>query len=172
MVCNLTIGKKKYTDVEDEIKSVKEKLEKYRTKFIELGNDDNIAFNKVMEAMKLPKNSESEKEIRLRKIEEATIGAAEVPTTVILICKELLPLLKIISENGNKNSLSDAGVAIALLAAAVQGANLNVLINCSSFSNQTIAGEIRKRTEILTEEILRDTSYLSNQIIKSVSQIL
>lgn len=168
MVCNLTIGKKKYAEVETEISEVKTKTESYSLKFVELGKKDNEAFDKVMEAFKLPKESESEKEIRTSKIEEATIGAAEIPSEVIKNCKELLPFLKTLLDKGNKNSASDAGVAVALVDAAAKSANLNVLINCASLNNQTIANEIRKQTEILVDDISRESNYLLNQLTKSL----
>jgi len=129
MVCNLTIGKKKYAEVESEMISLKEKLEIYQKKFIELGKKDNLAFDKVIDAFKLPKDTDEQKEIRNKEIENATIGAAEIPSEVMQTAKELLPLLKIIIEKGNRNSLSDVGVAAALIATASKGAYLNVIIN-------------------------------------------
>ncbi|MEW6506247.1 MAG: cyclodeaminase/cyclohydrolase family protein [Bacteroidota bacterium] len=168
MVCNLTIGKKKYADVEEEMILLKSRLEKYQKEFIWLAQKDNEAFEKVMEVFKLPKESEQEKEVRSSKIEEATINAAEVPSEVMRKCYELLPLLKTIADKGNKNSLSDAGVAVALVSTSVHGAYLNVLINCSSLNNQTIAEEIRKRTNIIFEEIEFKTSQLLESITKSL----
>lgn len=167
MVCNLTIGKKKYADVEQEMISLKNKLEIYQKEFFELAQKDNEAFDKVMEAFKLPKESDEEKEVRNSKIEEATINAAEVPSEVIRKCYELLPLLKTIADKGNKNSLSDAGVAIALTRTSVQGAYLNVLINCTSLNNQTIAEEIRKRANIIFEEIDKRSAQMLEIITKS-----
>lgn len=168
MVCNLTIGKKKYIDVEQEMIRLKEKLEGYQKKFFVLGAKDNSAFDKVMEAFKLPKESDAEKEFRISKIEEAIIGAAEVPADVMKACNEILPMLKIVIEKGNKNSLSDAGVAASLINAAAKSAYLNVLINCSSLSNQTIANEIKKRTDIQMDEILRTSDHLIEQVVKAI----
>lgn len=168
MVCNLTIGKKKYADVENEMKELKPKLEQCQKNFFELAQKDNEAFNKVMDAFKLPKETDADKEFRTQKIEEATIEAAEVPSDVMKNCYDILPLLKIVAEKGNKNSLSDAGVAIALTRTAVQGAYLNVLINCSSLNNQTIADEIRKRAEITFDEVENLATVLLDSITKSM----
>ena len=168
MVCNLTIGKKKYTDVEAEMVEAKEKLTEYQEKFFKMAVKDNEAFDKVMTAFKLPKESDSEKETRLERIEEATIGAAEVPSEVIKTCRELLPYIKTVAEKGNKNSLSDAGVAAVLINTAAQGAYLNVLINCSSLNNQTIGNEIKKGVEIFVDEIAKESSFIFNQITKSL----
>lgn len=171
MVCGLTIGKKKYVEVEAEMIAVKNKLEILHKEFIELGIKDNAAFDKVMDAFKLPKETDTDKEARLTAIELATIGAAEVPTTVVEKCKEVLPLIKTVIEKGNKNSLSDAGVAASLINTASKGAYMNVLINCASLSNQTIAQEMKKRVDILLEEITNESDILVNAVIKAVQPI-
>lgn len=171
MVCNLTIGKKKYADVENEMISVKEKLETYQKTFVELGAKDNAAFEKVMEAFKLPKETDAEKETRSKKIEEATIGAADIPAQVMKTCADILPLLKIIIDKGNRNSLSDAGVAASLIGTAAKSAYMNVIINCSSLSNQTIAQEIKKRADVSIEEISRSSDFLVEQVVKAIQPV-
>ncbi len=170
MVCNLTIGKKKYADVEQEMISLKDRLEGYQKKFFALGTKDNEAFDKVMAAFKLPKETDTEKEIRTAKIEEATIGAAEVPSDVMQACSEILPMIKTVIEKGNKNSLSDAGVAVSLIATAAESAYLNVMINCASLGNQTIAAEIKKRADIRMDEISQTSEYLVERVVKAVQQ--
>ncbi|MCL4547065.1 MAG: cyclodeaminase/cyclohydrolase family protein [Bacteroidetes bacterium] len=168
MVCNLTIGKKKYADVENEMISVKQKLESYQKTFVGLGAKDNAAFEKVMEAFKLPKETDAEKEIRTKKIEEATIGATDIPAQVMKTCADILPLLKIVIDKGNGNSLSDAGVAASLIGTAAKSAYMNVIINCASLSNQTIAQEIKKRADVSIEEISRSSDFLVEQVVKAI----
>lgn len=169
MVCNLTIGKKKYVEVEGEMIALKEKLEGYQKKFIELGRNDNLAFDKVMNAFKLPKETEEQKELRNKEIENATIGAAEIPSEVMQTAKELLPLLKIIIEKGNRNSLSDVGVAAALVSTASKGAYLNVIINCFSLNNQIIAQEMKKRADIILNETCNESESLVQKVIDAIS---
>ncbi|MBI5806805.1 MAG: cyclodeaminase/cyclohydrolase family protein [Ignavibacteriales bacterium] len=169
MVCNLTIGKKKYAEVESEMISLKEKLEIYQKKFIELGKKDNLAFDKVMNAFKLPQDTDEQKEIRNKEIENATIGAAEIPSEVMQTAKELLPLLKIIIEKGNRNSLSDVGVAAALVETASKGAYLNVIINCASLNNQIIAQEMKKRADIVLQETCNESESLVQKVISLIS---
>ncbi len=169
MVCNLTIGKKKYAEVENELINQKEALEFYKNKFLELAQLDNEAFDKVMKAFKLPKEDDEERNIRTNEIEKATMEATDIPSNVMKLCGEILPIFKTIAEKGNKNSLSDAGVAVALIKAAFQGAYFNVLINCSSLQNQTIAAEIRKTTESLFQEVEREIIYLLKSITKSLN---
>ena len=147
MVCNLTIGKKKYQDSEEELKVLKRKLEKAGGDFLILAEDDNKAFEKVMEAFKLPKETEVQITKRTKKIEEATIAAGVVPYRVIYLCKNIIPMLMVIAEKGNQNSLSDAGVAISLIFSAAQGAYLNVLINCALYKDNFGAKDILSRSK-------------------------
>ena len=134
MVCNLTIGKKKYLEVENEMKEIQVKLEDAKQKLLVLAENDNEAFNLVMDAFKLPKETDEQKAERTKKIDEATFEAAKVPANVIEVCGSILPYLEVIAEKGNQNSLSDAGVAISLINTAVTGAYYNVLINCSALN--------------------------------------
>ena len=147
MVCNLTIGKKKYLDSEEELKVLKRKLEKAQDEFLTLSEEDNKAFEQVMEALKLPKETDAQITKRSKKIEEATIGAGVVPYRVIYLCKNIIPMLMVIAEKGNQNSLSDAGVAISLIFSAAQGAYLNVLINCALYKDNFGAKDILSRSK-------------------------
>lgn len=153
MVCNLTIGKKKYLDVEEEMKTIKSKLESLNDCFLELAAKDNYAFDQVMVAFKLPKEKDEEKKLRAEKIEKATFAAAIVPSEVIETCRQVIPFLETISQKGNQNSVSDAGVGLSLLSTAAEGALLNVIINCTSLTNKTHGQELMKKSEIIYEEV-------------------
>jgi methenyltetrahydrofolate cyclohydrolase len=166
MVCNLTIGKKKYADVEEEMKAIKSNLERLNDLFLELALKDNLAFNKVMEAYKLPKESDDQKRLRSEKIEKATLAAAVVPAEVITTARKALPYIQKAAEKGNQNSVSDAGVALSLLSTAAEGAFLNVVINCTSLANKTVGREFMKKSEIIYDEIKNMSSSLI-AIIKS-----
>jgi formiminotetrahydrofolate cyclodeaminase len=147
MVCNLTIGKKKYLGSAEELKVLMKKLERAIDEFLSLAEEDNKAFEQVMEALKMPKETEAQITKRSKKIEDATIVAGVVPFRVIYLCKNIIPAIMIIAEKGNQNSLSDAGVAISLISTAAQGAYLNVLINCSSYKDNWEAKDILSRAE-------------------------
>jgi glutamate formiminotransferase/formiminotetrahydrofolate cyclodeaminase len=164
MVCNLTIGKKKYLDVEADMNQLKEKLNGYTERFISLAKNDNEAFERVMDAFKLPKETDEQKKLRSGAIEKSTFEAASVPAEVIINCRELLPLLEFISSKGNQNSLSDAGVAIAVASAASEGAFLNVLINYSALTEKQKASELLNRAETLNAEIKEETQFLLSEI--------
>ena len=170
MVCNLTIGKKKYVDVEEEMKDMKFELAVAKEEFLNLAERDNQAFEKVMESFKLPKDSDEQKKERSSKIEAATLEAAEVPAEVLKNCSKLISLFQSLAEKGNQNSVSDAGVAASLIATAAEGAFLNVLINCSSLSNQTVAREILKKNEIMLEEVKELTKTIIAEIKRKLSK--
>ncbi len=153
MVCNLTIGKKKYLEVEEEIKDLSFQLESFKDKFLQLATEDNEAFENVMKAFKLPKDTDEQKKIRTEKIEEATVNAAVIPSQVIKVCRNVIPLLNTVAEKGNQNSVSDAGVAASLIATAAQGAYLNVMINCSSMNDKEKGHAMLEKSSILFEEV-------------------
>lgn len=153
MVCNLTIGKKKYEGVESEILEIKNHLEKFKENFLELYDEDSRAFDKVMEAFKLPKETEEDKIKRTQAIEDATVYATEVPIKVIESCYEVTNHLVRLSEIGNQNSISDAGVALILIKSSAKGAMLNVMINTKSLNDRDRAMNLyltaaRKLTEL------------------------
>jgi formiminotetrahydrofolate cyclodeaminase len=168
MVCNLTIGKKKYSDVEVEMNELKDKLHAYADKFIILAKNDNEAFERVMDAFKLPKETDELKRLRTEAIEKSTLEAASVPAEVIKNCREVIPLLEIISKKGNQNSLSDTGVAIAVIAAASEGALLNVLINYSSLNEKQKAAELLMRAENLNNEVKEEAQFLLSEITTKI----
>jgi len=170
MVCNLTIGKKRYLDFEEEAKDIAGKLQELQDHFLTLAKKDNDAFDSVMAAFKLPKETEAQKSFRKNEIEKATMEAAIVPAEVIIKCNQLLPYLDTISQKGNQNSLSDAGVAISLTATSAEGAYLNVAINCSGLSNQITANEFLKKSEIIYLEIKEYSETLIKRIIKSMTR--
>ena len=164
MVCNLTIGKKKYLEAEEEMKTIKSKLEELNDCFLELADKDNYAFDQVIAAFKLPKETDEQKKLRSEKIEEATFAAAVVPSEVIENCKKVIPHIETISIKGNQNSVSDAGVGLSLLSTAAEGALLNVIINCTSLTNKTLGQELMKKSEIIYEEIKSKSIQLISNI--------
>jgi formiminotetrahydrofolate cyclodeaminase len=168
MVCNLTIGKKKYLDFDPGAKDLLKIFEELKKDFLELATKDNLSFDKVMDAFKLPKDTYMQKFIRKDAIDKATMEAAVIPADVIIKCKELLPLLERIAEKGNQNSLSDAGVAISLTSTAAEGAFLNVAINCSGLLNQVTAEEFLKKSEYTYEEIKEKSDLIISRIIKKM----
>jgi len=140
MVCNLTVGKKKYADVESELKAVLIRSDELRWKFTKLVDDDTYAFNKVMEAYGLPKETESQKALRSAAIQGATKEAALVPLSVMKHVVDAFALAGIVARKGNANSVSDAGVSALTLLAAAESAALNVKINLQAITDSDFVG--------------------------------
>ncbi len=161
MVCNLTIGKKKYADVEPEMKNIVRQSEQLRQTFTRLVDSDTVAFNKVMEAFGLPKDTEDQKALRAAAVEAATKEAALVPLEVMKHVIDALALAKVVAEKGNANSLSDAGVSALMLHAAAEGASLNVQINLGGIKDAEFVGwkseevaSLLKTSKMKTEEVM------------------
>lgn len=161
MVCNLTIGKKKYESVQEEILKIKSKLENFKEQFLVLYDEDSKAFDKVMDAFKLPKDSDEEKSKRTEAIENATIAATEVPINIIKTSLDAMKDLVRLNEIGNQNSLSDTGVAIQLMKTCAEGGMMNVMINTKSLNDRDRAmnlvlnaAQILSEVEKLADETL------------------
>ena len=135
MVCRLTVGKKKYAEVEEEMKSVLAMSDKLRTAFTRLIDADTDAFNKVMEAYSLPKESDDQKALRNAAIQEATKEAALVPLECMKHGIDALALSRAVAQRGNLNSVSDAGVSALMIGAAIEAAALNVKINLTGVTD-------------------------------------
>ena len=171
MVCNLTIGKKKYADVQDDMKSVLVQAEDLRTKFSSLVEKDTEAFNKVMEAFSLPKETEPQIALRRAAIYEATKEATLIPLEVMKHCIDAMALTQEIAANGNPNSISDAGVSALMFNAACEGAALNVKINLNSLADPEFVGWKSDEVESLlrtSRMMLEETMEIVGEKIKKV----
>ena len=153
MVGNLTIGKKKYEDVEEDIKKIISSSEKLRYELSQLLEEDVKVFNNFMATYKMPKETEDEKKIRTEKIQESLIEAAKVPLKVAYKCLDILTLSQQVAEKGNINVVSDAGVAALMADATLESAILNVKINLRMIKNEKVRTELSSSIkEILLKE--------------------
>ena len=153
MVGNLTVGKKKYEDVEEDIKKILSSSEKLRYELSQLIEEDVKAFNNFMATYKMPKETEDEKKIRAEKVQESLIEAAKVPLKVAYKCLDILSLSKEVAEKGNINVVSDAGVAVLMAEAALESAILNVTINLRMIKDEKVRTELSSSIkEILLKE--------------------
>lgn len=164
MVCRLTIGKKKYADVQSEMEAVLKKSEVLRAKLTAMIDEDAAAFNKVMTAFGLPKETEEQKTQRSAAIQEATKSATLVPIKLMEQCTEALELVKVVARKGNQNSLSDAGVAVIVLRAGCEGAALNVKTNLSSLQDAAFVELTKANVHSILENFDRSSRSILNQI--------
>ena len=147
MVAGLTVGKKKYMDVSDRMGEIQAELVKYKDEFVDGIDKDANSFNGVMDAMKLPKETEEEKAARSEKIQEGYRNAIEVPLGLGMKVTELYDYARELAENGNSNAITDVAVALLNIEAAVHGAFLNVIINLNSLKDQDYRHELEEKMD-------------------------
>ncbi|MEE9552144.1 MAG: cyclodeaminase/cyclohydrolase family protein [Gammaproteobacteria bacterium] len=168
MVCNLTIGKKNYEDVEDEIKDVLDKAENLRERLTDMIRADVEVFDQVMGAYGLPKETDEEKAARSETIQDALRAATDVPLACAGACAEVIDLSKVAAEKGNLNVISDAGVAVMAANAALRSAALNVYINIGGIKDKAFAEE----REAKLEKILTGSDEKTEEIYQLVKSKL
>jgi formiminotetrahydrofolate cyclodeaminase len=135
MTCNFTIGKAKYAEVEEEMMELRDELEPIRVWLLASVDRDSQAYQAVTDAFGMPKGTPGEKEARGKAIQEAMVGAAEVPLDVARRCLRALDLARDVVEKGNPNTLSDAGCGARFINAGLHGALFNVRINLGSIKD-------------------------------------
>lgn len=144
MVANLTIGKKKYVEVEAEMQTIATEAAAIQKELVLDIDRDSDAYNKVFAAFKLPKETEEEKAVRSAQIQEMTKYAASVPMEVARRVHSLLPLIEAVVAKGNQNAITDGCVAMMCARTAIIGALLNVRINLTSIKDEDF---VKTRTE-------------------------
>ncbi|MCC6549168.1 MAG: cyclodeaminase/cyclohydrolase family protein [Ignavibacteriaceae bacterium] len=164
MVINLTLGKPKYAEFESDLREGLEQLTSLREEFLQLSEADNAAFDEVMLAFKLPKSTPEENALRKAEVQKATIKAAQVPAQAVKTASEMIPILSQLIEKGNRNSLSDTGVALQYLEPCISGALYNVMINCSSVKDSAESAELLQSTKLLAESALAQLQLAHNRI--------
>jgi formiminotetrahydrofolate cyclodeaminase len=137
MICNLTIGKKKYADVEPEMKEVLAKAEALRHKLTGMIEDDVKAFDAVMGAYGMAKETDQQKAARDKAIQAALKQATDVPMRCCHAAREVIDLGAIAADKGNLNVISDAGVGVLAAYAALRSAALNVFTNARMINDKT-----------------------------------
>ena len=153
MVCNLTLNKEKYASVHDEIEEVLERCEHTRDRLLDIVDKDTEAFNKVMDAIKLPKDTEEEQKKRKKELQKALKGAALVPLETARLCAEVIELSKVVAQKGNQNSITDAASSAIIAEAGFRAAILNVKINLASIKDKKFVEEISYEIEMIEKNM-------------------
>lgn len=170
MVSALSYNKKGYEDYRNEFINLGEKAQKVKDEFLKLVDEDTNAFNKFMAARKLPKKTDEEKAEREKALEEAAKYAADIPLKVLETSVLALQIAERVSEIGNKNSISDAGVAGWMGRAAAEGAYLNVKINLPSISDENFRKEIIAKAGDFLEEARKINQRISINVLKALEE--
>lgn len=155
MVANLTVVKKKYVDSKEEMKDIISKASQLRNKLLNYIEEDSLAYNKVMEAYKLPKETEEEKSYRRDRIQEGLKIAASVPYKVAETSFEIFPLAEAVVLRGNSSSVTDALVGAMMARTGVLAAVLNIRINLDSIKDDVFVKSLKEKADILEEQTKR-----------------
>ena len=141
MVGSLTVGKKKYADVQDEIIALKAKCDELQKQLLDQVEADEINFLPLAKAYGIPKDDPTRDKV----MEEATIIACSTPMKIMELCCEAIEAIKVFAEKGSRLAVSDAGCGAVCCKAALQSASLNVFINTKSLKNREVAEEMNKK---------------------------
>ena len=144
MVVNLTVGKKKYAEVEEEMQEYLERLKTMQQEFLHLSDRDAEVFAPLAECYRLPSATPEEKEHKETVMEEKLLDASMVPVEIMEKALELLEILDVLADKGSRMAVSDVGVAVQFTRTALLGAVMNVYINTKSMKNREKAEEINQ----------------------------
>lgn len=155
MVVNLTLGKKRYAHVEEEMKSFLEKLEVLKSEFLRLADEDEVVFVPLAAAYGLPSGTEEEKKRKDEVLETHLLGATLVPLMVMERALETLDIMEVLAEKGSRLAVSDVGVGVQFIRSALLGAKMNVSINTKSLKQREKAGQLQAQADKLAEDGIR-----------------
>ena len=166
MVARLTLGKEKYRDTWQEMEQVRDSADALMGRLLELVDEDTAAYNQVLSAFKLPRDTEALRSARQAAIRSAAQKATAVPMDTLRNVTGLLALAEAAVEKGNPNCLSDAGVAAHLIRAAASGAAYNVRINLSGLDDQALATQMKLETTELLSRVMSAVAKLQETLNK------
>ncbi len=168
MVGNLTVGKQKYSDVEEDIRILLKKSEALIMRLNQLVQKDADVFEPLAKAYGMPVSTAQERAEKDRVLQEALVKATKVPLAIAECSLEGLRLLDQYAKKGSRLALSDAGVGAAFCKSAIQGSKLNVLINLKFMKDEALKSELKKKMETIEGEGLR----LADQVYRYVEEQL
>ncbi len=164
MVVNLTLGKKKYADVEEEMQSILLTLTQMKEEFLRLADEDAVVFAPLAAAYSLPATTEEEKKKKEAILEDLLVSAALVPLSVMELCLKTLDLLEFLGEKGSRLAVSDVGVGVQMIRASILGAKMNVYINTKTMVQREKARELNARAQSVSEEGIRLADSIYTQV--------
>ena len=160
MVGSLTVGKKKYADVEAEIIELKAKCDALQKELLDQVEADEVNFLPLAKAYGIPKDDPD----RDRVMEEATIIACSTPIKIMELCCQAIDYIKVFAEKGSRLAVSDAGCGAVICKAALQAASLNVFINTKTLKNRDVAEDMNRHANVM----LNTYGQLADEIFVSV----
>jgi len=166
MAARLTIGKRKYADVEAQMRDVVAQTETLRAELTTAVDADSAAFEAVMASMRLPQDTPDRQAARARVIQTATQRAIDVPMSVARACVQVIELAGVVAAHGNRNAISDAATAVHMARAALESAGINVRINAAGLDDTEAA---RRQVDEMNGLRARGTQ-LANRILAQIDE--
>ena len=152
MVANMTIGKKKYADVEEEVKSARDSLNELMKELVDLTDEDAKVFEPLSKAYGLPKETKEQQEYKEKVLEEELYKASIVPMNIMETVLKAMKLLDLMGEKGSLIAISDVGVGILFAQAALEGASLNIYINAKLMKDKAHKEEMESKADAIIAE--------------------
>jgi len=149
MMCDLTIGRERYRAHDEEVRAIRARAEGLRRNLLALVDRDAQAYDEVIRALRLPKETDAQKQSRAEALERANLFAIEAPLAIADACAVLMGLASELAAKGNVNAVSDVGVAALLAYAGLRGAVLNVRVNLKGVGDEDRASKLRDRVRRL-----------------------
>ncbi len=168
MVANLTVGKKRYADVEDEMQECLSRLKELRDRLIVLTDQDAEAFEPLSRAYGLPRETEEDRIRRERVMESALYEASIVPLRIMETIRETMQYLETLGAKGSRIAVSDAGVGILFAQAALEGASMNVFINTKLMKDRARAEELNQKADNMIEEGRRQKERVCKEVFAGI----
>ena len=162
MVCNLTIGKKKFAKYETELKVMLEKLDTLRICFLELSNEDAKVFLPLSKAYSIPRDDPNREKI----MEAALLAASQVPMNVVKKCGETIEILSELLDKSSALVISDVGVGASFAASAMMSASLNVFINTKSMKDRETAVKIEEEVDAVCDKYLPVSDEVFSEVMR------
>lgn len=169
MVGNLTVGKERYRNVEEEARQKLVQLEGIRERLANLVRADEEAFAPLAAAYRMPRGTDEERALREAAVQEALYGASEVPLEVMETILEALGVAKFFAYNGNRSALSDIGAAATFARAAAHGVRMTVVANISSMRDEQRARIYKQRMDSLIADIDQQSEFVESYVLDYLS---
>ncbi|MCI1946193.1 cyclodeaminase/cyclohydrolase family protein [Clostridium luticellarii] len=170
MVCNLTIGKKKYAQYDEKVKGILKKATDLQDELLKLMDEDAECFLPLSKAYGMPKETEQEKKLKSETLEKCLKEACSVPVNIVKKAYEAVELHEALVDNCSKLAISDVGVGVQCLKAAIIGAQLNVIINLNSIKDNEYVDRVKGEIEPLIKNGIKIADEVYEKVINILSK--
>jgi formiminotetrahydrofolate cyclodeaminase len=171
MIAGLTLGKKKYEDAASLMEQIRQKSQIIQDQLLKQVDEDTLAYNNVIKAFQLPKETKPQVELRKKVIQDALKTAALVPYNTLEQAASAMELVDLAIQKGNPNCITDAGVAAELISSAVQGAAYNVFINLMDIKDDKFSSDLRKKVFAVKHNIHEQTVQIRETIENAINMV-